>query len=350
MHGLVGAIRANEWWEHKLAPILGSGYATAYLLGVPLTHLLPTLLVAIVALAAGAAYVSLLNDLTDAAADRAAGKLVGFAGRRRRTAVSMLAVCGCAGLAICLLAWRHDPLAASLYAGAWIAFASYSLAPLRLKSRGFAGPLADAVGSGVLPQLLIVVLVFHDSGRPLDSWWMVLVGSWALAHGLRLILRHQLADVGPDTTAGLGTFARAHPDASRRLGAYVLYPIEALAFAALLIDAQCWLAVVLLALYGALWPLRARLRNERTWVIAPGTGRLAMHECYVVLYPIAFLVSSTASHPRDALVLILQLVLFPRTLGVLVLDAGRVGDGLIRAASARWSRRPASARSRRVFG
>ncbi len=349
VRGLVSAIRANEWWEHKLAPILGSGYATGYLLGVPLTHLLPAFLLAIIALAPGAAYVSLLNDLTDAAADRAASKLVGFAGRRLRTAVSMLAVCGGAGLAIALLAWRHDALVASLYAGAWIAFASYSLAPLRLKNRGFAGTVADALGSGVLPQLLIVVLVFHHAGRALDPWWMGLVGSWVLAHGMRLILRHQLADADADMTSGLRTFARAHPDASRRLGAYLLYPIEVLAFVALLLDAQCWLAVGLGALYGGLWPLRARFRSERTWVIAPGQGRLAMHECYVVLYPIAFLVSSTARHPGDVVVLILQLVLFPRMLAVLLLDITRVVDGLIHGASARL-RRVASGTSRRVFG
>jgi hypothetical protein len=350
VRGLVSAIRANEWWEHKLAPVLGSGYATAYLLGVPLTRLLPSFLLVIVALAPGAAYVSLLNDLTDAAGDRAAGKRVGFAGRRRRTAVLMLAVCCCAGLAVALLAWWRDPLAAALYGGAWLAFASYSLPPLRLKSRGFAGTVADALGSGVLPQLLIVVLVFHRAGTALDAWWVVLVGTWALAHGLRLIIRHQLADAGADRAAGVRTFAGAHPDAGRRLGSYVIYPLEILAFAALLIDAHCWLALVLVALYAALWSLRARLRSERTWVIAPGTGRLAMHECYVVLYPLAFLVSSTASHPRDAVVLILQLVLFPRMLGVLVVDAVRVGNGLIRAMSARLSRRLASAGSRRAFG
>src|SRR6185503_20264135 len=76
-------VRAGEWWEYKLAPILGVFYATAFTLHVPLTSLWRSALVTLLALAPGAAYVSVINDLTDLDDDRAAGKANRFEGRSR---------------------------------------------------------------------------------------------------------------------------------------------------------------------------------------------------------------------------------------------------------------------------
>src|SRR5690348_9315979 len=67
-------IRVTEWWEHKLAPMLGTGYMTAFDLRSSLLDIWPTFVAALAGVAVAAAYVSLLNDVTDVEDDAAAGK------------------------------------------------------------------------------------------------------------------------------------------------------------------------------------------------------------------------------------------------------------------------------------
>src|SRR5438045_6532715 len=51
-------VRAGEWWEHKIVPILCGYYATALMLDRPLTEGWSALLLFLVSLVPGAAYVS----------------------------------------------------------------------------------------------------------------------------------------------------------------------------------------------------------------------------------------------------------------------------------------------------
>ena len=58
------AIRASEWWGYKLAPVLGTAYATAYVSKLSMISLWPVVLLTLAALAPCAAYVSVINDVT----------------------------------------------------------------------------------------------------------------------------------------------------------------------------------------------------------------------------------------------------------------------------------------------
>ncbi|MDQ3815268.1 MAG: hypothetical protein M3347_15205, partial [Armatimonadota bacterium] len=55
-------IRALEWWEFKLCPIFATIYATAFLLQLSIISSWPLLVLAMLALIPGAAYVSVIND------------------------------------------------------------------------------------------------------------------------------------------------------------------------------------------------------------------------------------------------------------------------------------------------
>jgi hypothetical protein len=44
--------RAGDWWIHKLAPMLGTGYMTAFYLRTSLLDLWPTFLAALIGVAA----------------------------------------------------------------------------------------------------------------------------------------------------------------------------------------------------------------------------------------------------------------------------------------------------------
>jgi 4-hydroxybenzoate polyprenyltransferase len=84
-------MRVSDWWEDKLAPILGTGYATACFAGAPLLDVAGGLALVLFALIPGAVYVGLLNDLTDREDDRAAGRPDPLAGRSLRVWWAMVA-------------------------------------------------------------------------------------------------------------------------------------------------------------------------------------------------------------------------------------------------------------------
>jgi 4-hydroxybenzoate polyprenyltransferase len=328
MRSLIDTIRADAWWEHKLSPMLATGYMTAFFLGAPLLEVWPALLLTLAALAAAAAYVSLINDLTDIDDDRVAGKRNRLAGRSRRRRAIALTACLAVGAAAAV-AWRHDPLALGLYAGAWLAFSLYSIPPVRLKGRGVLGAVADGAGAHLFPQLLVVVVVFHRRGVAVDAAWLAAVAAWALAHGLRGALWHQLGDAEADTHAGVGTFARVHPRRAQWL-ARLAFAVELATFAALLWRSGNAVALALVPAYVALETVRSQLWGVR--VVVAGRAprfRIAMHDYYIVFYPLGFLVAASVRHPLDAIVLVVHVALFPRHLRAAIGDAARASRSLV---------------------
>ncbi|MDQ3917119.1 MAG: UbiA family prenyltransferase, partial [Acidobacteriota bacterium] len=341
--GLTQTVRAAEWWEFKLSPILATAYATAFLLNLSITSLWPALLLALAALVPGAAYVSVINDLTDIEDDLACGKPNRLVGRARAFVASVLACCVAPGVVVAFC-WRGDPLLLSLYLAAWIAFTLYSLPPARLKARGMAGLLADACGAHLFPTLVVTVLVFRWGGLALDRVWLASVAVWSLCLGLRGNLWHQLSDLPNDQKSGLRTFARRHKITRLRgLGNFVIFPAEAAAFAVMLWRAGSLAAVALLCLYALLELLRGRLWRVKPCVVVPGEGRrhIVMHEYYEVLFPAAFVLASSLRHPLDALVLAVHLLLFPRRARRLLRDvtelfAAPAADAWRRGEYGRW--------------
>jgi 4-hydroxybenzoate polyprenyltransferase len=311
MREALTAARAGDWWSHKLAPLLATGYASCAFAGVAVADRAGALALVFLAVIPGAIFVSVLNDLTDVEADRAAGKPDRL-GARRGTAWAVVGAMVAAGIVIGATAFRDDPWVLAAYGGAWLAFALYSAPPVRLKARGVAGAFADAAGASLFPQLLMAGAVLAGTGAG-DRWlWLTLVGVWAAGLGLRGALLHQLGDVEADTRAGVRTFARTWPKGARRLGAFGAFPVELAAFAAMLAASGGWLAAALLAPYGLLEWLRARRWGLRVIVVDYFEGsRIVMHDFYLAVYAVAFLVQSSLEHAQDAAVLVVHLLLFP---------------------------------------
>src|SRR5215468_7706799 len=71
---LIRLMRADEWWEYKLVPILSIFYATALVLHVAAISLWIGALSLLLSIATAAIYASAINELTDRADDTAAGK------------------------------------------------------------------------------------------------------------------------------------------------------------------------------------------------------------------------------------------------------------------------------------
>ena len=305
-------MRAGEWWEFKLAPIFAAFYATALTLQLPVSSLWLTALTILLSLVPGAAYVSVINDLTDRDEDLAAGKPNRLAGRSRGYAAMLIAITAGAGLVFCFL-WRRDTLLLSLYLAAWLAFSLYSLPPFRWKTRGLLGVLCDASGAHLFPTLVAVVLTFRDAGRPVHMMWLLTVGAWAFAAGIRGILLHQLVDLDADRHAGVRTFAQRYPPAvTARIGTFLTFPIEGLALAAMLWQMRNPWPVAALAGYVLLAVLRVvRWRKNTVIVVPKERSMILLHEYYDAWLPISVLVASALRHPLDFVVLAVHLLVFP---------------------------------------
>ncbi len=137
-HDLIGLIRADEWWEYKLVPILSTFYATALVLHVAVSSLWAGALLLLLSVVPAAVYASVINDVTDRADDVAAGKRNRVAGRPRSMVVAFIAVAVGVGFFFDWL-WRDDVPLLSCYLATWLAFTLYSLPPFRFKKRGAAG-------------------------------------------------------------------------------------------------------------------------------------------------------------------------------------------------------------------
>lgn len=306
-------------------------YATALLLRLPVTSLWMAALTTLLCLVPGAAYVSVINDLTDRGEDLAAGKANRATGRSPLVLTAFVLLTIAPGLFFAWL-WRHDVLLLSLYLAAWLAFSLYSLPPFRFKTRGILGVLADASGAHLFPTLVAVVLVFRAAGQLPQRSWLAAIAVWALAYGLRGILWHQLSDLENDRSAGVRTFAARHsPRLAASIGQYVAFPLEVTALLFLLLQLRSVLLALLLLFY--VWFVLLRLRRwaMHAVIVQPRPRYLiVLHEYYDVLYPLGILTASAVAHPRDLAAIAVHLLLFPqrplqfkRDLGKLIDQIGR---------------------------
>ena len=311
--GLAGTVRAGEWWEYKFVPILTLFYATAFLVGAPIASLWQGLLILLLSLIPGAAYVSLVNDATDIEEDAAAGKPNRLAGRSRAFIGLALAASVAGGLAFAWL-WRDDSLLLGAYLAAWIAYSLYSLPPVRLKVRGLAGLVADAAGANLFPSLVAIILAFRAAGEPVDMVWLASGGAWAFAFGLRGILWHQLLDAENDRAAAVRTFVQRHSTATgAALGKYLVFPIELAALAAMLWQLQSFAPLVALLPYAWLVKRRLRVFVMKLVIVEPQPRHMILLQDYYDLFlPLALLIGSAIRFPIDLLALAAHLLLFPR--------------------------------------
>jgi len=318
-------IRATEWWEYKLLPILGVFYATLAYRHASIAAAWMGLVELLVGIAAGAVYVSVINDLTDRDEDRRAGKPNRTEGRSGWSIGWLVAAPVLVGIAMAWR-WRGDPLLLAVYGAAWCAFSAYSLPPLRLKTRGLFGVMADASGAHLFPALVAALLAFRAGGVAPDFLWLALVAIWAGAFGVRGILWHQLSDEEADRIGNVRTFVQRHGGRwARAIGARLMFPIECAALFALLWLLDDRIPFVALVLYAFLVIFKLERFEMHAAIVQPRVRHLILlNEYYEVFLPVSLLVASALAHPTDWLVLVLHCMLFPGRLSQVVADAWKL--------------------------
>jgi hypothetical protein len=318
-------IRATEWWEYKLLPILGVFYATLAWRHGSIAAAWPMAIELLVAIAPGAVYVSVINDLTDRDEDRRAGKPNRLEGRSGIVVALLVAAPVLIGIAMAWR-WRDDPLLLGAYGAAWLAFSAYSLPPLRLKTRGLPGVMADASGAHLFPALVATLLAFRAGGEAPDLLWLALVAVWAGAFGVRGILWHQLSDEEADRIANVRTFVQRHGGRwARAIGAGLAFPLECAALFTLLWLLDDRIPFIALVLYAFLVIFKLERFEMHAAIVQPRPRHLILlNGYYEVFLPVSLLVASALQHPADWIVLALHCLFFPGRLSQVIADAWKL--------------------------
>jgi 4-hydroxybenzoate polyprenyltransferase len=312
-------IRTHDWWEFKIPPLLATAYATALLLHVSFQQLWPLLLLVLFALLPGAAYVCMINDITDIEEDRECGKKNRMEGKSRLFQIVALVACVVPGLVV---GWilRHYTLTLPLYAATWLAYTLYSVPPVRLKTCGIGGVIMDASGAHLLPALWTSSLIAEATGQAIPVLFLCALGVWAFALGLRGILWHQLYDRENDQRGHVTTFAAGkNPKSIRRFVAWVAFPIEMIALVLILIQVNTPWAWVMLSIYLIGEWLNHRFIDIDVILVQPTPRyRIIFAEYYQLQYPLTFLFAMAQQSLEAGWLIALQLALFPHCFYVFI--------------------------------
>ncbi|KQS32513.1 UbiA family prenyltransferase [Pedobacter sp. Leaf194] len=321
MKGL-SIIRSQEWWSHKLPPLLAIAYATVLMSPVPLFRVAHWALFLLCALVVGAIYVSVINDITDLEEDIASGKANRIQQVAEKYRWFIPAICLLAGFIFGYFLYP-DLLSCALYLSSWIVFSLYSIKPIRLKNRGIFGVFADGCGSHLFPSLLMVASMSYITNQEINWIWFAAVGVWALTYGLRGILWHQFADRLNDIKVNLNTYAsKTTPAAFKNKGRFLII-VELAAFSVMLYKINLTLPFVGLGIYLLLVFLRYKINKTQVIIILKTNDQpfqILMADYYQMFFPVSLLVAAFISEHYNVLILACHLFLFPHIFWLAIYD------------------------------
>lgn len=322
--------RLAEWWEYKLCPLLAVAYATLLFSERPAYTFIDCILLILLAIAIGAIYVSLINDITDIDEDRRAGKRTGIMNVPSQWRWVFPIICLSGGAAICWCLWP-DLHSTIWYVMAWISFSLYSIKPFRFKQRSILGVFADASGAHLFPSLFVVSVIFYQIPEQANVGWELSVGIWSFSYGMRGILWHQFIDRENDRITGVRTFASSVTQSQARRLEWPLLGVELVAFGSMLWYINLPIVYVFLLGYGLVVWLRIRFFDLTPIVfLIPGNRpyQVIMLDGYQVFLPLALLVHIALSQPWGWIILIVHFTLFPVGLKRLISDLMRILSSL----------------------
>lgn len=320
---ILNAVRVSDWWKSKFGTFFAIIYATAILHKIPFYELLPVIGFLLLALIPGACFVSIINDLTDIEEDKLVGKKNFFAEKSKPLGYFLIFICLLFGAVVCLFLSKISLL---LYLAAWIVFSFYSIPPFRLKNRGVFGVLADALGAYLFPQIFVISVLSEWFQKDLNLYWFGAVGVWSMCLGLRGIISHQFTDKKNDEKAGVKTFVRNYSQQFiKKLLTWLIFPLEIIAFGAMIFVTQNYWALILFLTYLLLTLLSYFLLETKFAVVGNSKyKRLFLADYYFVFLPISFIISGLFPLADTWIIVVLHLILFAGSIGEVFGETARI--------------------------
>lgn len=315
--------------------------AQALLLGAAPAELLRLyFLAAVFCVGSVAAFGYAVNEWADGKSDELAEKPNSMAGLKLRSRafsvlLPLLAGCGAA------FAGGFGPAANAVLALEFFLVAAYSIHPLRLKERGAWGVMADALSSGFLPGLFIL-LAFSRNAQALplraiifDVFLLIQL----LAAGIKGILTHQDLDRENDRAAGVATFVLSTgPAALRRILVKICYPVELFAITGMVFC--IYPAAPLVLPVFVLYSLMEISKIGMNWRVAAGSGQVPYLPFYnnffqELAWPLALALSASFAHPALTILPIFQVFFFYKNIPAQIEEFLRL-DSAYRNRLAEW--------------
>lgn len=308
--------RYGEWWEYKLVPLLFIGYATVMFNHYPLEKVGLRILFLLGAIVTGAIYVSVINDLTDIKEDAIAGKNNRMANLKPIWRAVILTICLLIGTVFGYFIYP-DLISLTLYILAYVVFTLYSVPPIRLKKRGFLGPMCDAMGAHFFPSLLITTNLTFFFKADINIIWVSAIGIWSLFYGLRGILWHQYFDRENDILSNTKTFAVAIKPENFKTPEKIILTIEIIAFGTIIYYIfNIWIFLAIISYYVLVFIRKFAFKYKICIIICPVSApyELIMNDLYLVFAPISSLLAQATNSPYGWLIFCLHILLFHQKL------------------------------------
>lgn len=306
------AFRANDWWRSKAAMLMGMVYLFTLWFSIPFVQFALLALLSLATICGFAATGYLLNDFFDRAKDLKAGKRNFLLNRRP----AFIAVCFIIALLFLSLPWIYLPFTPS--SGLLMALeigllVIYSLPPLRLKERGLAGIITDALYAHTVPVMLAAYTFSLAIHKTIPVPLITLLITWQTLSGVRNILLHQYDDINADEKAGSKNWVAtiSFPVFLNSLSYLVATETFAsIAFFALLAKLQpgFWLSVALIIVWALIVGIKY-LPKRQIDLTNEGLKHYP-NNVYEKWLPVSILFVLSFNHLAFAGVLLLHLMLF----------------------------------------
>lgn len=225
-------LRLSKPWNYKAPFLISIPYLIIAIGGIPFNQAMLSILASLTTILGIAGFGYFINDLTDIEKDNLIGKenAVAALSNSKRFFLFLFL------LLMAVAPWFYFPinwLNASLLFLEFLFFILYSFPPFRLKERGFAGVVTDALYAHANPALLAAItfsLMVNKVSFDIRNLLIALV-VWQFVLGIRNIMLHQLKDFENDQQSDTKTFVRklGRHKSNRRLK-YLIVPLEILSF------------------------------------------------------------------------------------------------------------------------
>ena len=197
--------RIKDWWGSKAALLMGMVYLFTLWFSIPFNKFIWLALLSITTISGFASLGYLFNDLFDIKKDALTSKRNFIAGKSFLPVLFYFFV----AFAFLIFPWKFLPfnfISVLLIAAELLLFLIYAAPPFRLKEKGFAGILTDALYAHALPVALAAYTFALAADKNISTIPFLLLFLWQMLSGIRNILTHQFEDRQQDAASKTKTF------------------------------------------------------------------------------------------------------------------------------------------------
>jgi len=257
-----------------------------------------------------------IGYLTNDLGDRKKDALIKKQNATGRMSAASLALLFVLFLCLALLPWLclpFDALSLLLLAVQFALFYAYAFKPFRLKEKGMAGVITDALYAHANPTLLAAYTFLLYTNASLTEFGLPLLFLclWQLLLGMRNILLHQLKDLDDDRRSGTRTFVTASgKERSETLVKRWLLPMELILFIAFISLIGLYQEIPLLLPACGLFWLITRIQKKNAVTGYRSFAYTYLDNLYILWLPLFILGELVALSATYLYIAALHLLLF----------------------------------------